>query len=119
MTDKQKIAEEQKRLSVLYSEIDPKKQIAAKGLIERAAFMKVKLELLEEDLDKNGFVEMFKQGAQDPYERQRPNATLYSTWNSTYQKIIKQLTDLLPKETEKPKEQSDGFDDFITGRDDI
>ena len=67
--------------------------------------------------DENGFVEMFQQGKdQDPYERKRPVADLYNTMNTSYQKIIKQLTDLLPKD--EPKPEDDGFDAFVGGRED-
>ena len=116
--EKTKIKKEQKRLMELYSEIEEKRKIAALGLIERAAFLKVKLEFLEDDLNEHGFVEMFSQGNQEPYERQRPNANLYTAFNGSYQKCIKQLTDLLPKESEKPKELSDGFESFVSERDD-
>jgi len=36
--------------------------------------------------------------------------------NTSYQKIIKQLTDLLPKD--EPKPEDDGFDAFVGGRED-
>ena len=116
--EKQKIRKEQKRLMELYGDIEEKRKVAAMGLIERAAFLKVKLEFLEEDLNEHGFVEMFSQGNQEPYERQRPNANLYVSFNGTYQKCIKQLTDLLPKEDAKVKEASDGFESFVSERDD-
>ena len=63
----------------------------------------------------NGFVEMFRQGDQEPYERERPVARQYQQMNKNYQSIIKQLTDLLPKEVAK-KAESDGFDDFVNRR---
>ena len=40
--------------------------------------------------------------------------------NTAYQKAIKQLTDLLPKTVEENKQEtSDGFDEFVYGREDI
>ena len=78
--------------------IDINENSAVQSLISRASFMKVSLEDLEQDLKENGWTEMFQQGEkQAPYERQRPTATTYTSLNTNYQKIIKQLTDLLPK----------------------
>lgn len=89
------------------------------GLIQRAAYLRITLEDFEVDLDENGFVEMFRQGeSQEPYERKRPVADLYNTMNTSYQKAIKQLTDLIPKE-EKLTAPGDDFDNFVEGREDV
>ena len=79
--------------------------------------MRVSLDDMEEDLNVYGFTEMFQQGGQEPYERERPVAKQYNSMNTSYQKIIKQLTDLLPKQVEQQKD--DGFDSFVSERADI
>ena len=111
-----KIEEEIKRLTKIFRGLELKKKNTTVGLIERAAFMRIKLKELEEDINVHGFTEWFQQGEQEPYKRQRPESTIYCSMNTSYQKIIKQLTDLLPKE-ELKKSESDGFDDFVSGRD--
>lgn len=117
MEKAKRIRKEENRLKKIYKNIKDEKKQTVQGLIQRAAFMRVTLEDFEDDLDQNGFVEMFQQGInQDPYERKRPVADLYNTMNTSYQKIIKQLTDLLPKEESKPED--DGFDGFVGGRED-
>lgn len=113
--EEQKIETEKKRLLMIYSKIDVKKKNTVVGLIERAAFMRVKLKMLEDDINIYGFTEWFSQGEQEPYKRQRPEAQIYCSLNTGYQKIIKQLSDLLPKE--QVKTESDGFDNFVSGRD--
>lgn len=113
-----RIKAEQERLVRNYAELpDAKKQIA-EGLIARAAFMRVELEDLEEDLTQNGWTEKFSQGDQEPYDRARPQGQTYHTMNANYQKIIKQLDSMLPKEDPKGRAEDDGFDDFVSGRDD-
>jgi hypothetical protein len=63
----------------------------------------------------NGCTEMFTQSLNTPpYERERPVARLYNTMNGNYQKIIKQLSELVPKPD--PKVEDDGFDDFLIGK---
>ena len=113
--EEQKIETEKKRLLRIYSKIDVKKKNTVVGLIERAAFIRVKLKMLEDDINIYGFTEWFSQGEQEPYKRQRPEAQIYCSLNTGYQKIIKQLSNLLPKE--QVKTQSDGFDNFVSGRD--
>jgi hypothetical protein len=86
----------------------------AQGLIRRAAYMRVMLEECENDIVENGLTEKFSQGDQEPYDRKRPIADMYASLNTSYQKIIKQLTDLLPTEEKK---QADPFLDYINGGD--
>lgn len=114
----ERIKAEKNRLVKNFDGIDKKKRIIVQGLIERAAFMKITLDDIETDIKENGYIEKFSQGEQEPYDRKRPCADLYNTLNANYQKIIKQLTDLLPKD-EPAKTVSDGFDEFAQGRDDF
>ena len=112
----ERITKEERRLKRNYKDIQKDKSAVVEGLIRRAAFMRETLEDMEMDLDEGGFVEMFAQGDQEPYERERPVARQYQQMNKNYQSIIKQLSDLLPKEPPKQKED-DGFDSFVMARD--
>jgi len=119
-----RIKAEVKRLMEQIEGLDSKKKKIAEGLIERAAFMRISLDDMEEDLVLNGFVELFSQSeTQEPYERRRPTTDAYNSMNASYQKIIRQLTDLLPKEETPPpdsdKDKDDGFDSFVNGREDV
>lgn len=116
-TKEERIRSEKNRLNRLFKGLEEKKKKLAVGLIERAAFMRVELEDLEADLKENGWTEPFQQSEKvEPYDRARPQGQTYNTMNTSYQKIMRQLHDMLPVETVKPKD--DGFEDFITGRDD-
>lgn len=114
----ERIKKEKQRLEKIYKDIEPRKKDTVAGLIERCAYMRVTLEDFELDLDENGFTEKFSQGNQKPYDRKRPVAEMYQGMNTSYQKAIKQLSDLLPKEI-KVKNDDDGFDDFVSGREDV
>lgn len=116
LTKDERISKEEKRIRKSYKDIPKKLMTVADGLIRRAAYMRITLEDYENDLDENGYVEMFTQSERtEPYERERPVARLYNTMNKNYQSIIRQLSDLLPKEPPK-KEEDDGFDDFVNNR---
>lgn len=118
LSKEDRVASETRRLNRLFKGIDEKKKKVAEGLIERAAHQRVTLEDLADDIDKNGMTEKFSQGDQEPYDRKRPAADLYNTMNTSYQKAVKQLIDLLPKD-EQPALKDDGFNAFVIGRDDI
>jgi len=116
----ERILKEVRRLNRIYKNIDKDNKAIIDGLIQRAAYMRVTLEDWEEDIVKNGCTEMFTQSINTPpYERERPVARLYNTMNANYQKIIKQLSDLVPKEAPaKGVEDDDGFNEFISSRQD-
>ena len=99
-TKEQRIKKEKTRLIRLYKNLEESKKSIAIGLIERAAFMRVECEDLEIFLAKNGWAEKFSQSEnQEPYDRARPQGQTYNTLNGSYQKIIKQLNDMLPDES--------------------
>lgn len=115
--EKRAIKKEQKRLIEIYAEIEEKKRNLVIGLIENAAFSRIKLQSLAADIHENGWTEMFSQSEkQEPYSRRRPEADLYNTLLANYLKYIKQLNDLLPKSNEGVHVQTDGFDEFVNER---
>lgn len=97
-----------KRLTEIYQGLPPKQFALAQGLIAEAARLRVRLDKLWEDLTENGEVEMFSQSENtDPYERERPASRIYTATNKSYQSIIKQLNDMIPKDDGAP---AGGFD---------
>ena len=97
-----------KRLTEIYKGLPPKQFALAQGLIAEAARLRVRLDKLWEDLTENGEVEMFSQSENtDPYERERPASRIYTATNKSYQSIIKQLNEMIPKDDGAP---AGGFD---------
>ena len=112
-----KIQKEIRRLNRIYKNIPKNEKAVIEGLIRRAAYMRVTLEEMEEDLNINGYTESFTQSKDlAPYDRERPIARLYNTMNKNYQTIMKQLAEFVEKEPAPAKEQSDGFEEFVNGR---
>lgn len=88
---------EVKRLTAIYSNLEPKQKQLAEGLIVQAARLRVQLDELNADLKKNGLTELFTQSAaMKPYARTRPQAELFTKLDKNYQAIIRQLNDMLP-----------------------
>lgn len=105
-----RVKSEKERLKAVFDEVDDKRKTVVEGLIEEAAFMRVTLQDLRQDIKENGDTEMFSQGNQEPYLRERPSSKKYDTRNASYQKIIKLLLDELPK-GHRPG-GGDDFEDF-------
>lgn len=74
--------------------------------------MKVSLENLRNDLISNGFTEVYRNGNQK-FDRERPNAKIYTTLVQRYSNVMKQLIDLMP--IEAIENEKDGFFEFIQG----
>lgn len=101
-TKEQRITAEKRRLNKIFADIEDSKKQVVSGLIERAAFMRVQLEDLEKDLNENGWTELFQQSDKcAPYNRARPSGQSYISLNSNYQKIIKQLVDIVPDDASR------------------
>lgn len=113
-----RIKAERKRLAKVTEDLPDKVKCAAEGILDNMAYMRVELEDMREDFDENGRVELFSQGDQEPYERIRPMANDYNNVFGKYVTAFKEICKKLPEEKQKEQE-SDGFDDFVTGRDDL
>lgn len=111
------IKKEENGLKRMFTNLDPKKKPLAHRLCANAAYIKVSLEEMQEDIDENGYYEKFSQGKdQEPYDRIRPVVNTFNSFTSGYQKYMKQLTEMLPKQVKIDK--GDGFEDFVNGRED-
>lgn len=108
-----KIKKEMNRLKKLFKEFNRVKSKSLEGLIENAAFMKITLDELREDLLTNGTTELFEQGEQQ-FNRERPESKQYTTFIQRYSQVMKQLIDLLPPEVKK--EEDDKLMRFVKGK---
>jgi hypothetical protein len=100
MAEELTVRDEIERLTGIYQGLPPKQFALAQGLIAEAARLRVRCNALWEDLQEKGEVELFSQGDQEPYERERPASRIYTAANKSYQSIIKQLNDMIPKDVE-------------------
>ncbi|MBJ8027753.1 hypothetical protein [Bacillus cereus group sp. N21] len=117
LTKEDRVKKEINRLKRIYKEMPKDTLMVVEGLIVEAADLRVRLEDIRKDLDENGYDEMFSQSeTQEPYERERPAARRYIAMNKSYQTIMKQLGDYIPKPDTKKKEEDDGFERFVQNR---
>jgi hypothetical protein len=105
------VKKEKNRLKRLFKGIPKNRLDTVEGLIIQASRLRVLLDEMWIDISENGDVEMFSQSEkQEPYERERPIAKLFNSRDLSYQRIMKQLTDLIPPEKDGGGEFDDGSD---------
>jgi len=110
------IKKEIARLKRIFKNLEKDKWDTALSLIRNAAFMTVTLEDLQETINREGAVSEYQNGENQWGTKKSPEIDIYNTMIKNHMAIIKQLTDLLPKKDPKPDD--DGFDGFVSGRDD-
>lgn len=89
---------EEERLNRIFDSIPDNQFQLVEGLIKQAARLRVLLDDNWKDILENGEYEKFSQSeTQKPYDRKRPIVENYDNRDKTYQNIIKQLTEMLPK----------------------
>lgn len=106
---------EKRKLAGIYSKFDAKTKKSVDSLIDEAAFMAASLYELREKINKKGYTEEYQNGANQKGIKKCSEIEVYNTMVKNYMAAIKQLTDLLPKQSEVGKD-NDGFEDFVNGR---
>ena len=112
-----KIKREVTRLKKLFGGIDENKKKLVYTTIEDVAFMTVTMQYLREQIVREGTTVEYKNGENQYGTKQSPDAQLYLQMSQKQTAAMKILVDCLPK-AEKPAAKSDGFEEFINGRDD-
>ncbi|MDT2965619.1 hypothetical protein [Enterococcus casseliflavus] len=114
MDDKKRkrlVTNEIKRLTTLMDGVPSSSAEVVKGLIERVSFMNVTLSELEEDINKNGSIELFKNGSQEFY-KESASVKTYNTMINRYTAAVKELLRLVI-ENDKTKIGSPEVDEFM------
>lgn len=113
----ERILEEKKRLTKLFTKMPAKVKKAVQSLIDNAAFMAITLEDLMSEINKKGVTEEYQNGANQKGVKKSSEVEVYNTMIKNHMGVMKQLTDLIPDKV--PKSKDDGFAAFVTGRDDL
>ncbi len=91
-----RIAREKKRLMDIFSGLDENKLRTCYALIDRAAFITVNLEDLEEELNEMGWTESYTNGQNQEGIKQAAAAGVHISLTKNLNTIMKQLLELVP-----------------------
>ena len=117
--EKQKrIKKEVNRLKKLFKDIDENKKELVFTTIEDVGFMTITMQDLREQIIREGTTVEYKNGANQYGTKQSPDAQLYLQLSQKQTQAMKILVDCLPKNT-VTKVVSDGFEEFVNGREEV
>ena len=118
MTKDEIIAAEKRKLAGIYSRLETKTKKSVSSLVDNAAFMAASLYELQRDINTEGYTEEYHNGANQSGIKRSAKIDIYIQLEKNYASVIKQLTDLLPKEDKIKEKKDDGFDGFVNSRED-
>ena len=93
-----KIKKEKERLAEIFKDLEPNKLKAVDALIDRAAFITVSLQDLEEELNLCGWTEIYTNGKNQEGVKRSAAADAHIALTKNLNAIMKQLLDLVPAE---------------------
>ena len=100
-TKEEKTKKEKRRLTSIFKELDENKKKLVTPHIEKAAFMSVELDILQDTIEQEGWTCEYKNGENQYGTKRSPEADTYIALSKNYAAVIKQLTDLVPAAARK------------------
>lgn len=91
-----RIQREKDRLFTIFKDLEPNKLKTCTALIDRAAFITISLEDLEEQLNKTGWIESYQNGENQSGMKKAAAADVHISLTKNLNTIVKQLLDLVP-----------------------
>ena len=98
-----RIKRERKRLGQIFSDLEPNKLSTCQALLDRAAFITVSLEDIEEQLNEIGFTEYYQNGETQSGWKKSAAADVHISLTKNLNTIIKQLLELVPAAQKRSK----------------
>ena len=92
----QRIDAERERLQEVFKDLEPNKLKTCQALIDRAAFITISLEELEEQLNKTGWVEQYQNGENQSGMKKAAAADVHISLTKNLNAIVKQLLEIVP-----------------------
>ena len=90
------IKKETRRLKKIFKDLEPNKLKTVDALINRAAFITISLQELEEQLNRDGWVEEYQNGRNQSGLKKSAAAECHISLTKNLSTIMKQLIDLVP-----------------------
>lgn len=106
MSKEKRIKKERERLAALFADLDENQLQTAAGLISSAAFLRVTLEDLEEDINADGCIDEYTNGANQCGYKVAANVQAYTSLNAKYQSTMQKLLKIVPPAPKKTREKS-------------
>lgn len=103
MTKKTRIKREKDRLLDIFKDLEANKLSTCQALIDRAAFITISLQDLEEQLNATGWVEPYQNGENQSGLKKAAAADVHISLTKNLNSIVKQLLELVPPAQKKSR----------------
>lgn len=103
MTQKEKKEKYLKELQEIFKGIDGNKKKVLFGHLDNLAYMKVKLELLQEMIDEDGLVEVYQNGENQYGYKPSTALRAYNDTIKSYNALYKEISPYIPQEQRESK----------------
>ena len=91
-----RVKREKERLCEIFKDLEPNKLNTCQALIDRAAFITISLEDLEEELNTYGWTEEYQNGENQFGVKKSAAADVHISLTKNLNAIVKQLLELVP-----------------------
>ena len=98
-----RIKRERTRLNRVFADLDENKKKTCAALIDRAAFITISLQDLEEQLNATGWIETYQNGENQSGVKRAAAADVHISLTKNLNAIMKQLLELVPPAQKKGK----------------
>ena len=98
-----RVKREKDPLLEIFKDLEENKLNTCQALIDRAAFITVSLEDLEEQLNETGWVEVYQNGENQSGMKKAAAADVHISLTKNLNAIVKQLLDLVPPAQKKSR----------------
>ena len=102
-TKETRIKRETKRLQDIFKGLEKNKLNTCQALIDRAAFITISLQDLEEQLNVTGWVEFYQNGENQSGMKKSAAADVHISLTKNLNAIVRQLLDLVPPEQKESR----------------
>lgn len=102
-TKETRIKREKKRLQDIFKGLEKNKLNTCQALIDRAAFITISLQDLEEQLNVTGWVEFYQNGENQSGMKKSAAADVHISLTKNLNAIVRQLLDLVPPEQKESR----------------
>lgn len=103
LTKEERVAKEKRRLLKLFKDLEPNKRQTCLALIDRAAFITVSLQDIEDQLNEIGWTEYYQNGETQSGWKKSAAADVHISLTKNLNAIIKQLLELVPAAQKRSK----------------
>ena len=101
LSKQERIKKEQRRLRTIFKDLEQNKKKLVTPLIDKAAFMSIELDELQDTIEADGWISEYKNGENQYGTKRSPEADTYIALSKNYAAVIKQLVDLVPEPKRK------------------